>query len=575
MKILHALLRSARMKVRVMIKNCTIIDYCVLVFCLAFSWWLMHHSFQYKDGQFVVLGRVWSDFAAHIPLIRSFSLGWNFPTEYPTFPGEPIRYHYLFFLSVGLLERVGFNIALAFNLLSALGFALLMWMIYQYCILFFNSRVTGILAIGLFLFNGTLSFLEYFKTSNNLSTFITQIISAREYASFGPWDGRIVSAFWNWNIYANQRHLAISFGLALAVAYPLIRKTIEKKYTITKPIVMFIYISFVLFPLLHQAGYIMLVGIVFFWGVIHCRSLPRRLLLVYVISFAASLITLFLFTENSKQPITLKFGYLAREVPSFESMKESFENVKISVQAITFYWFHNLGLYTLFVPIAWIFSSRKVKLFLIPFFGYFILANTFQLSTDMINNHKLINFTIIGCNILVAGFLIKALKSHLLFLPLILPIVFLLTFSGIADAVPFITNHYHYIDDYPKSEVMGWIKENTPTNSVFLTNTYIYNPASLAGRKIFLDYGYFNWSMGYPDRERRATLPLLFSPTIEKETLCTELTKQHLTHLLVSPGRGDPDTGVAIDGSQLTLLGTSVFLSQDGHEVYDLRPICE
>ncbi len=78
-----------------------------LLFC--FSVWIMLRTFSYdyENSWILIFGAMRSDFAATLPLIRSFSMGDNWPPEYPLFPGSPIRYHYLFFLIVGKLEAIG------------------------------------------------------------------------------------------------------------------------------------------------------------------------------------------------------------------------------------------------------------------------------------------------------------------------------------------------------------------------------------------------------------------------------------------------------------------------------------
>jgi hypothetical protein len=67
----------------------------------------MFSTFSYKDGNMLIASKAWSDFASHIPLIRSFSFGNNFPPQYPLFSGPPIKYHFLFYAFVGLLEKLG------------------------------------------------------------------------------------------------------------------------------------------------------------------------------------------------------------------------------------------------------------------------------------------------------------------------------------------------------------------------------------------------------------------------------------------------------------------------------------
>ena len=76
-----------------------------IILALGFSWWLMRNNFGYdrKVSQILVGSKIWSDFSSHLPLIRSFSWGNNFPPEYTIFPGETIRYHFLFYAMVGIL----------------------------------------------------------------------------------------------------------------------------------------------------------------------------------------------------------------------------------------------------------------------------------------------------------------------------------------------------------------------------------------------------------------------------------------------------------------------------------------
>ncbi len=532
-------------------------DSVVILSTFAFSFWLMFWTFQYHDGQFVMLGRVWSDFAAHIPLIRSFSMGHNFPPEYPTFPGEPIRYHYLFFLIAAGLEKLGFNIAFAFDLPSALGLWLLLVMIYYTSVSLLRSRKAAILAIVLFLFNGTWSIWETIKQSSSIPDLLHKIVAAKEYASFGPWDGHIVSAFWNWNIYLNQRHLAASFGIALALCYPLLRYSQDKTFKLKTYWYPLIYGGFVLFPLFHQAAYIMAVGWCLWWGALYCRKIPKRILFLYFWSFVFSLITQFGLSQNTKQQTAVALGYLTQEGTPF---------------GITKYWLFNLGFYFLLLPIFWVFSKRRSKLFLVPFIGFFVLANVMQLSTDMINNHKLINFFMIAVNILTAGILIRVWKVHWSVKPLVIILVVCLTASGIADVFPVIHNHFLYQQDYPQSKTQQWIMTHTAPNSIFLSNLYIFNPASVVGRKLFLDYGYFNWSMGYKDGERRQLLKQFYSPTIARLELCTLLTDNQINYVHFANTHGKQEYDVQF--STLFTQFTPTYTTESDEYIFKVADNC-
>lgn len=533
-------------------------DLSVLLLTFVFSTWLMFWTFQYHDGKMVMLGRVWSDFAAHIPMIRSFSMGQNFPPEYPTFPGEPIRYHYLFFLVAAGFEKLGFNIAIAMNIPSALGMWLLLWMIYQTTLTLFKSRKAAFLAIILFLFNGTWSILEFAKVSTSLLDFLTRALTAPEYASFGPWDGKIVSAFWNWNIYLDQRHLAPSFGIALAVCYPLLRLALDKTFKLKRHWYPVIFVTFFLFPLLHQAAYVMAAGWCFFWSIFFFKKVPKKVLFVYFWSFLFSLGSQFFLTENTKQHAVYALGYLATDKTALGIAK---------------YWLFNLGLYLPLLPIIWVFSPRKSKIFFVPFVGFFVLANVYQLSTDMINNHKLINYFTIGGNILTAGFLFMLWKKHWLLKPFIFITILLLTASGIADVSPVIRNHFLYQEDYPQNKTQQWIMANTPPNTVFLSNEYIFNPASVVGRKLFLDYGYFNWSMGYEDGERRQLLKDFYSSEISKSALCEMLLKNNISY--VHLGNVHAKQEYEVDLSTLFAQFKPIYKTERDEYIFDVKQNCQ
>lgn len=200
-----------------------------LIVCL-FSFYLMFHTFSYDPAnqQIVMSSHLWSDFGAHIPLIRSFSYGDNWPPQYPLFPGEKIRYHFLFYAIVGFLERIGLRIDYALNIPSAVGFFGLCLGIYVIGVTVFKKKIVGVLGVLFFLFNGTLSFLNFFTRYPLSIRTPSEILSVTQFPSFGPWDNNWVSAFWNLNVYTNQRHLAFSFCLVLVTLLLLLtRKKIE------------------------------------------------------------------------------------------------------------------------------------------------------------------------------------------------------------------------------------------------------------------------------------------------------------------------------------------------------------
>lgn len=128
-----------------------------------FAWTLMWKTFRVEEGTIKMAVKVWSDFGATLPLERSFSYGSNFPPQYPLFAGPPIRYHFVFFFIVGMLERMGIPLDWALNGMSILGFWALLCFIYLIASRVFASKFVGIVSVILFLFNGSWGFLEFFE----------------------------------------------------------------------------------------------------------------------------------------------------------------------------------------------------------------------------------------------------------------------------------------------------------------------------------------------------------------------------------------------------------------------------
>ena len=174
---------------------------------------------------------------------------------------------------------------------------------------------------------------------------------------------------------------------------------------------------------------------------------------------------------------------------------------------------------------------------------------------------------------ITAGFLVSLWQKKIVFKIIALLLFFSLTLSGFIDFFPIVNDHYLHVNDIPTDTTATWIYQNTPKDSVFITSTYLYNPASLVGRKTYLDYGYFNWSMGYDDHARRQDLPQVFSPEIELSTLCQLLTSRNLDYILTTPGGGDL-RDLNLSQSQVVNHFAPSYISPEDYVVYDIAQNC-
>ncbi len=457
----------------------------LVIFFIAFlfSWWLMFSSFSYNKGFLQISSKSWSDFASHIPLIRSFSLGSNFPPQYPLFPGPHIKYHFIFFAFAGFLEKMGIRIDYALNIPSIIGFTALILIIYIFSKMIFKSAAVGILSVLFFIFNGSLNFIKFFILHPLSANTISDIVSNQRFISFGPYDNSIISAFWNLNIYTNQRHLAMSYAVSLVLIFFLLKPYLENK----KPNLKTGLLTGIVFGLSFflNIAVFMMTGIIF--AVLFIFSKNNRLN-IFIAIFVGGLIGFF-------QYLYLQQGASVSQISSYVGYLAN--NNGLTLFSFLSYWLQNLGLHFILIPLGFLLSSKKIRQVFLAFFALFIIGNLFKFSPEIAANHKFFNlFMIIG--VMFSSYAIYRLWIKKIFLrPFVIIVFFLLIFSGIIDFFPIFNDYKITLADYPVSKDISWVIKNTKPNSIFLNTNYLYDNASLAGRKIFLGWPYFAWSQGY------------------------------------------------------------------------------
>src|SRR4030042_4142424 len=406
-----------------------------------FSCLLMWKTFRLNSsGNMEIATKAWSDFAATIPLIRSFSLGSNFPPQYPIFAGPPIRYHFIFFMVVGFLEKIGVPLDWALNSISTLGFISLLIAIYLVGKIIFKSKAFGTLSSTLFLFNGSFGFLEFFKKYPLSLNTITDIYKNIGFSSFGPYDGNIVSAFWNLNIYTNQRHLALAYSFFLFLLFIVYRYSKKpSSFSYTKSLILGILLG--LTPFLHFSVFVMSGVSLMLFFIIY----PKIRLKIFTAGFLALLLAIPQYLYMGRSEVETSFihpGYLIENLTTFNFLK---------------YWFMNLGLTILLAPIGFMLAKKEQRNIIFPFLSFFIIGNIFQFTPDMPTNHKFFNLFLIGINFFTAFFLVKICIKNILGKVLVIIILPLLILSGVIDFFPIVNDRYMTIQDIPNNKVTKYI----------------------------------------------------------------------------------------------------------------------
>ncbi len=198
-------------------KGSSIADWLFIIGYVVLVSWMMFASFNTKGGKLQIANPEYSDFGPNTALMQSFAMGHNFPTEYPHFSGDRIRYHFLFYFQAGNLEFLGLDPAWSLNLLSIATLVAMLVVVMTLGEVLFNSRAVGRLGSLLFFFFGSLSYVPFLQKQGSVRAAIQAITHQRDYLpTIFPYRGDAWGT-WSQVTYLNQRHFASAIGIVLLV----------------------------------------------------------------------------------------------------------------------------------------------------------------------------------------------------------------------------------------------------------------------------------------------------------------------------------------------------------------------
>lgn len=198
-------------------RGSSIADWLLIVAYVVLVSWMMFASFNTKGGKLQIANPEYSDFGPNTALMQSFAVGHNFPTEYPHYSGDRIRYHFLFYFQAGNLEYLGLDPAWSLNLLSIATLVAMLVIVMTLGEVLFNSRGVGRLGSSLFFFFGSLSYVPFLHKQASTKAAIQAITHQRDYLqTIFPYRGEAWGT-WSQVTYLNQRHFASAIGLVLLV----------------------------------------------------------------------------------------------------------------------------------------------------------------------------------------------------------------------------------------------------------------------------------------------------------------------------------------------------------------------
>jgi sugar lactone lactonase YvrE len=548
-------------------------DWVTLGACAILASWMMFATLGYKDGVLLIGNNEWSDFGPNTAIIQSFAVGHNFPTQYPHFSGETIRYHFLFYFQAGNLTLLGLNLAWSLNLLSILTLVCMLALVMALGQLLFNSRAVGRIGSALFFFHGTLSFVAFLRAQPSVSAAFHSILALRDFLPSGyPYRGELWG-IWTQVVFLNQRHLASGVGILLLVLIFLIdryrqhsaAKEAARAPSMEEEPLPAANPNFLAPPpdvfqdpmagnhavapapethelpessltpkksfvsrLRELAGKIIVFDKSFVFSGLLLGCLPFWNAMVFTSSFAI-LALLFVLFPYRGQMLGLGLATAVAALPQLYMLRSGVKTATRSIlhwgyivdpptlNNVLRYIGFSFGLKWALILVALAFASWFHRRFFLALCTLFFVTFCLELSLETLANHKFLNLWLIVSNLFVAYGLWRLwhIRPQWLVVPsrlAALLVALAIVLGGAIDLFP-IHNAYYIQLKYERDALVEWVRSNTKPHDVFLSDRFVNHQILLAGRRLFYGWPSFSWGAGYDTTKRDHVYRQLFEST--------------------------------------------------------------
>ncbi len=528
-----------------------IADWLVIAGYVVLVSWMMFASFNSSGGKLKISNPEYSDFGPNTALMQSFAVGHNFPTEYPHFSGDRIRYHFLFYFQAGNLEFLGLDPAWSLNLLSITTLVAMLIVVMTLGEMLFNSRTVGRLGSLLFFFFGSLSYVPFLHKQVSIRAAIEAIKQRGDFLpSIFPYRGEQWGT-WSQVTYLNQRHFASAIGIFMLVLVFLViqyraraarrskplsspdtvrpepdllvetpalaasddttrPETVSESQTepalvsiatevkpqamvraesfrATVPGFIFSGVLLGLIPMWNSALFIAAAAVL---GVLFILF-PLRLQML-ALAITAGLIAL---------PQMLYLGTGSGRAPMPRLFHWGYMVDQPTTMNVAKYLGFTFGFKWLLIALALIFASwfqRRLFLAALSLLG---VAFCFQFTIEVLANQKFLHIWVIIANLFVAFALWRLWRLSLggTTLPgkFVATALFLLIIpGGVIDFFPIHNTGWSEVQ-YRNDPLIDWLKKNTKPRDIFLTDRFVTHPILMAGRRVLYGWPYYGWSAGY------------------------------------------------------------------------------
>lgn len=500
------------------------------------------------------------DMAFHAAITNSFLYGGNFPPLYTPMPPAPLLYPFLPDFQSALLVVLGINlhtalvataVPLALALTGIFYFFALRLLAFSTALAETRARIAAALATILFLLNGGLGFIYFFRDWRGSGKSFAAFLSALEtnYANLAE-----KGILWT-NIIADgllpQRTSLFGIPLALIIFTLFVIFWRESSTPAAKSkswrLLFGAGLLAGLLPGFHPHSY---AAVGFVSGILFLMR-PRRVWLAFWLP-----------------AVLLSLPQLAQLASHIAG--SGFAHFQIGwrgnhEQNWLLFWLRNVGLPTLLIIPAWIYAPRSLRLFYLPFLVLLVFSLMLILSPNDYDNLKLMYYWYAATCVLVASWLVGLSSKRRWLVPVVLA-VFVSIASG-ALALTYELRSKSLMFSRDEVAAAAFVREKTEPRSLFLVAPSLHQSIlSLAGRPVVRGPTAWLWSHGYPFAEREADVRAIYAGRDD----ALELLRYYgVDYVYVGP-RERADLKANADFFERTF--PTVYRSAD-ITIYDVRPV--
>lgn len=543
----------------------------------AFTTYMMFYVFYMKDGILYSGLTVYGDYAPHTAMIRSFSMGNNFPTQYPHYGGADVKYHFMFQFLAGNLEYLGMRMDVAYNIVSLTSLTGFLMLLYQLALRITGKMCCGVLTIFLFFFRSGMAFYrfvwEHIQAGNLLET-LTENVSFIGYTTNENW------GLWNFNVYLNQRHLAFGLLMVTLALYlfmdwletgtmheekgfvwmkeRLFSKEGWRSRNLEQALLMGLFLGLCAF----WNGAAVIGGLLILCGFAVFSDGKLDYLIMAAVTIFFSYLQTKIFISGSAMSPQIYLGFLAEDK---------------TVWGVVKYLFWMSGVFFLGLLVLGWFMRRRERAILLGFIFPTIFAFVLLMTPDINVNHKYIMISYAFLTIFWAWTICnfwtgervkrnvkiaderktedieneikketsqsdvktgrdrKIRKFAGKVLAAILTIC--LSITGIYDFAVIVKGNGpgRRVAVNMNSDLTCWLAEHLDKNDLLLTPEYSMNEVTMSGVMLYCGWPYYAWSAGY-DTNYRAAQAVTIYTTSDSETLKSTVKQEKITYILFEEG---------------------------------------